>query len=221
MNHQTSWYRHWWGVPIAIVVLPLFALWYVWVELERSKVFRISATAFLLAVYAGGIMSLVYALPNSTPTRDLTAKHASKSSGAPGTAQVSNMVASSPTPTNPSTTLQSAPKASANTTTTNTTPPNQAQPTETSSVPSTSQPTTPAPATPTTPVTPTPPPKPTVTKSYQCWYTAGTEYNFYLYMVYVTYYSNGTQSSYQSEVGHNSNATGGFPQCPGNEAPLG
>jgi surface antigen len=66
-----SWYKHWWGILIVIPALPLFALWYVWVEVERSKIFRLGAVTVLLALYAGGIMSLVYALPNSSPTKPL------------------------------------------------------------------------------------------------------------------------------------------------------
>jgi hypothetical protein len=219
-KQHRSWYKKWWGITLAIPILPLLGIWYVWVELERSKAFRLGATAFLLAIYAGGIMSLVYALPNNpSPAKTLTAKHTDTTVATSQTTKPSNTTttAITTTPTQTNTTPQTTSKATPSTSPTNANTSSPTSSTGTNSAPSTSQPTTP---TPTTPATPTPPPQPTVTKTYQCWYTVGSQYSFYLYMVHVTYYSNGTQSSYQTEVGYNSSATGGFPECPGNTAPL-
>jgi surface antigen len=72
-----SWYRHWWSIFIVIPILPLFVLWYVWIELERSKAFRIGATTAILALCAG-VISIAYALPGSPPKLNLTnSRHAS------------------------------------------------------------------------------------------------------------------------------------------------
>ncbi|MHB1864559.1 MAG: CHAP domain-containing protein [Candidatus Saccharimonadales bacterium] len=60
-----SWYRHWWSIFIVLPILPLFTLWYVWTELERSKLFRLSASIAILALCAG-VISVAYALPGPT-----------------------------------------------------------------------------------------------------------------------------------------------------------
>lgn len=62
---KKAWYRHWWGILLVIPILPLFGLWYVWIELERSKIFRLSATTAILALCAG-VISVAYALPGAT-----------------------------------------------------------------------------------------------------------------------------------------------------------
>jgi len=65
MLKSRPWYKKWWGILLVIPILPLFGLWYVWIELERSKIFRISATTAILALCAG-VISVAYALPGTT-----------------------------------------------------------------------------------------------------------------------------------------------------------
>lgn len=31
-SRKKEWYKHWWGVIIAIIILPVFAIWYVWAK---------------------------------------------------------------------------------------------------------------------------------------------------------------------------------------------
>ena len=47
MLKNKPWYKKWWGVSIVILTLPLFVLWYIWVELERSKTVQVGATVVL------------------------------------------------------------------------------------------------------------------------------------------------------------------------------
>ena len=122
-----SWYKHWWGAPIAVLTLPLFALWYVWVEIERSKAFRLGAVTVLLALYAGGIMSLVYALPNPSPTKPLVAPPTATSIA---TSQNTNSASATPpqSTVTTKTSTQNTTKATATSPVTTPTTPSTAQP---------------------------------------------------------------------------------------------
>jgi len=144
-----SWYRHWWGVPIVVITLPLFAFWYVWIELERSKLFRLSATTAILALCAG-VISVAYALPWTTKP---------------------SLTNSKPTATNLAVSLPINPTASNNIqTTTNkptTAPQNVTRPTAKPSSTTTPQPTSVATAITPTPVTQTPVSTPPLTLEQQ------------------------------------------------------
>jgi hypothetical protein len=53
MNEQKSsadWYRSWWGIVIAILFLPLFAVWYVWVKTDWSKSVKWIVTVLVLII---------------------------------------------------------------------------------------------------------------------------------------------------------------------------
>lgn len=46
MNMKSKeWYRKWWGIIIAILILPFFVIWYAWVKSKWSKNMKIGATA--------------------------------------------------------------------------------------------------------------------------------------------------------------------------------
>lgn len=50
-NDQTKeWYRHWWGVIIAILILPIFAIWYVWAKTNWNKAIKGIATFLILVI---------------------------------------------------------------------------------------------------------------------------------------------------------------------------
>ncbi len=112
-----AWYKRWWGIVIAIITLPLFALWYVWTKLERSKVFRVSIIAALLVVYAGGAISLAHALPSPLTARDTSTKPTLTTQ--PTTSP--NVTKDSVVATQPSTTPQTTPKTTVTSTSTSTT----------------------------------------------------------------------------------------------------
>ena len=120
MLKSRPWYKKWWGILLVIPILPLFGFWYVWIELERSRVFRIGATAFLLLICTGGVMSLVYALPNSSHSRTLTTKHIATSSKSSATSKLSSSVTTNGYPTESSKISQIPSKASSTITPTKT-----------------------------------------------------------------------------------------------------
>lgn len=224
MRRNKPWYTKSWGITLAILTLPLFGLWYVWIKSGRGTVVRVSLTVFLLAVYLGGVITIVHTLPSNTLTaKTVITKNKETTTVVPQPSKSTvNTAVTDTTPTKASNTtsqtdagaISQSPSDTTPKSTTNTSVSTPSTPTSSSS---TTQATTPT--TTTTPTTPTPAPQPTVTKTYECWYTVGSQYSYYAYLVHVTYYSNGTQDSYQTELGYNSNVTDGYSQCPGNTAP--
>jgi hypothetical protein len=59
MGKNTPWYRHGWGLAAAILLFPLFILWYAWAKSNWSKNIKIGVTAgmavlFIIFAIAGG-----------------------------------------------------------------------------------------------------------------------------------------------------------------------
>ncbi len=54
MNHTPSkpWYKHWWGIILAILLWPIFLTWLVWSKTHWETVGKIAATAgIVIAVF--------------------------------------------------------------------------------------------------------------------------------------------------------------------------
>ena len=55
-NSQREWYKNWWGIIIALIILPIFAVWFIWAKTKWSNVIKVLATigVVLITVIAAG-----------------------------------------------------------------------------------------------------------------------------------------------------------------------
>lgn len=67
-ENQKEWYKKWWGVILAILILPFFAAWYIWVKTSWPKAIKVVLTIALgLITFAAAIGS-----KGATPVADTT-----------------------------------------------------------------------------------------------------------------------------------------------------
>jgi energy-coupling factor transporter transmembrane protein EcfT len=50
VNHTPSkpWYKHWWGIILAVLILPIFLIWLIWARAHWQTIGRIVATAGII-----------------------------------------------------------------------------------------------------------------------------------------------------------------------------
>ncbi len=73
MNKQKEWYKKWWGIILAVLLLPFFIIWYVWAKSKWSKVVKIAVTA-VAVVFVIGVMA---SSPETQQTSQQTAQNTS------------------------------------------------------------------------------------------------------------------------------------------------
>lgn len=72
---QKEWYRKWWGIIIAILILPLFAIWYIWAKSNWSKNVKIGATVVVSILT---IIALAASSSNKPQTPNSVAQQSSQ-----------------------------------------------------------------------------------------------------------------------------------------------
>lgn len=81
-TRHKPWYKKWWGVIIAILILPYFSIWYIWAKKKWHKLFKSVATLAILTVTL--LVSLGVALQLATMSPN-TPDNADKSTTKPVT----------------------------------------------------------------------------------------------------------------------------------------
>jgi len=61
INCHKPWYKHWWGVILAILIWPFFLLWFIWAKSKKGTGFKFAATCGVIAL---GIISPVILVGN-------------------------------------------------------------------------------------------------------------------------------------------------------------
>ncbi|KKP79802.1 MAG: hypothetical protein A2271_02380 [Candidatus Moranbacteria bacterium RIFOXYA12_FULL_35_19] len=56
-SQKKEWYKNWWGVIVAIIILPIFVIWYIWAKTQWSNKAKWIATAFVIIFSMGTIGS--------------------------------------------------------------------------------------------------------------------------------------------------------------------
>lgn len=49
-NSQKEWYKNWWGAIIALCILPIFAVWFIWAKTKWGKTGKVFATLGVLII---------------------------------------------------------------------------------------------------------------------------------------------------------------------------
>ena len=76
-SQKKEWYKNWWGVIIAIMILPIFAIWYIWTKTKWSKTIKWVATAIVIIIFIGVVGS------NNNSNTNQTTSQSPQSSPAP------------------------------------------------------------------------------------------------------------------------------------------
>lgn len=65
-ENQKEWYKKWWGIIVAILILPFFAAWYIWAKTSWPKVVKV------ISIIVLGIITLAAAIgsKSTTPVAD-------------------------------------------------------------------------------------------------------------------------------------------------------
>lgn len=67
ISQKKAWYKNWWGVVIVIMVLPFFAIWYVWAKTQWSNKAK-WITTVLIIIFSMGMIGSTEQNNNSQPT---------------------------------------------------------------------------------------------------------------------------------------------------------
>ena len=100
------WYKKWWGIILAILIWPLFLIWYAWAKSSWGKGLKIGATAlgFLGAMVSVAMASSSPTTPTNTKTvtqattPSVPTTQAAPASQASPTAQATKQPTPAPTP---------------------------------------------------------------------------------------------------------------------------
>jgi len=87
MNNQSSiskpskkWYKTWWGIPIIVILLPFFLIWYIWAKTNWDKNVKIVVTIIIFLIFVISNISnnpsktSNNSQPTSTPTSTIPVK---------------------------------------------------------------------------------------------------------------------------------------------------
>ena len=78
MLKSRPWYKKWWGVIIAISILPYFLIWYIWAKKKWHKLFKGVATLAILGVtlivFLGVALQLATMSSNTPDTTDTSSQ---------------------------------------------------------------------------------------------------------------------------------------------------
>jgi hypothetical protein len=67
-SQKKEWYKNWWGVIIAIMILPFFAIWYIWAKTQWSNKAKWITTVLIIIFSMGAIGSTEQDNNQSQPT---------------------------------------------------------------------------------------------------------------------------------------------------------
>ncbi len=56
-SQQKEWFKNWWGIIIAILFLPFFAIWFVWAKTNWNKAVKVIATFVIMIISVIAISS--------------------------------------------------------------------------------------------------------------------------------------------------------------------
>ncbi len=48
LDSKKDWYKNWWGVILAILFLPFFAVWYVWAKTSWKPIYKLGASLIIV-----------------------------------------------------------------------------------------------------------------------------------------------------------------------------
>jgi outer membrane murein-binding lipoprotein Lpp len=107
-NSQTKeWYKNWWGAIIALCILPIFAIWYIWAKTNWGKTLKITLTVvvafFTLVAIAGNSSNTDNNQTSSQPQQTTPAptQEASNQNATPQALQATDTPAQNNTPAPP------------------------------------------------------------------------------------------------------------------------
>ena len=72
-NTAKPWYKHWWGVLVALAIWPFFATWFVWKKTKWNKVGKLGATAVVLTGVVLEFVAMAAITPPSVTVNSSTA----------------------------------------------------------------------------------------------------------------------------------------------------
>ena len=99
---KKPWYRHWWGVILAICIWPFLLLWYAWAKAKWKKPVKIVVTVAVILFCLGGVSAI--SPPKKAPSNNV----ASDTSKGSATTTISNTTTAT---SNSTAAVSSQPKA--------------------------------------------------------------------------------------------------------------
>jgi energy-coupling factor transporter transmembrane protein EcfT len=72
VNHTPSkpWYKHWWGIILAVLILPIFLIWLIWTKAHWHTIGKIAATAGIIILVLWFYLELALLQITHTLSRD-------------------------------------------------------------------------------------------------------------------------------------------------------
>jgi hypothetical protein len=72
------WYKHWWGVILAILIWPIFLIWLLWSKSEKTNGVKIAGTVGIGFLAIMSLVVLAAILPSTPPSQPVASKVAVK-----------------------------------------------------------------------------------------------------------------------------------------------
>lgn len=82
-NSQKEWYKNWWGIIIALIILPIFAVWFIWAKTQWGNAIKVLATIGVVLITFAAVGSNNSSDKNNNPSQPAQETKGDNSTPAP------------------------------------------------------------------------------------------------------------------------------------------